>query len=101
MKHLLLIAVLVCAGCVTSAPDVVVDALDHELEDLQLIERELLPLVPEDALAMFGSREQPARTGWAIRLRAFQVRAEALRAWARGEEFDLAEAQKRLLGVSE
>ncbi|HET6496433.1 MAG TPA: hypothetical protein VFH61_13835 [Thermoleophilia bacterium] len=93
------IAALLLTGCATPAP--VVDALDHQVEDLQLLERELLPLVPADTEMRFGAKTLKARLGWQIRLRAFQARAEALRAWARGERYDLAAAQTRLFGVGE
>lgn len=99
MRKWLWVAALGLVGCATPQP--VVDALDHQVEDLQLLERELLPLVPADAEAAFGAKTLKARIGWQIRIRAFQARAEALRAWARGEPYDLAAAQRRLFGVSE
>lgn len=101
MRCVTVLGGLLLAGCCGAAPQPVQDALAHQVEDLQLVERDLLPLVPEATTARFGETEQPARVGWAIRLRAYQVRAEALHAWAKGEAFDLAAAQRRLLGVSE
>jgi hypothetical protein len=97
MRKWLWVAALAVAGCAT--PDAVVDALDHQVEDLQLMERELLPLVPADTEMLFGAKTLKARLGWQIRLRAFQARAEALRAWARGERYDLTAAHQRLFGV--
>ena len=101
MRGVAVLCGLLFGGCCGAAPQPVQDACAHQVEDLQLLERELLPLVPETATARFGETEQPARVGWAIRLRAYQVRGEALSAWAKGEAFDLAAAQRRLLGVSE
>lgn len=95
------IGAVLLTGCASTAPDAVRQACAHQVEDLRLIEHDLLPLVPEATTATFGETTQPARVGWAIRLRAYQVRAEALKAWADGKTFDLAEAQKRLLGVTE
>lgn len=76
-------------GC--AAPPAVIDGLEHELQDLRQLEVELLPLVPDGPPVDFGGgvRYRP-RDGWRVTLRAMQLRAASLLAWARNETFDQA-----------
>lgn len=74
-------------GCAT--PPEVVRSLEGNLQALQQLEAELLPLVPDGPPIDFGvgARYRP-RDGWRIQIRAWQLRAAGLLAWARDETFD-------------
>jgi hypothetical protein len=100
-KYLLLLILIAFTGCASAAPDVVQDALAHQLEDFALAEAELLPLVPADATVTYTTltgeeKTRPARELWSQRLRAFMFRGAGLLAWSRGEEYDPAAAFKAL-----
>lgn len=84
---------LLAVGCASAPPAAVVDALEHQLQDLPLIESELLPLVPADAeleyVAIDGTtKRKNARELWQERTRALMFRQAGLVAWSRGEQYD-------------
>jgi len=86
------------AGCDSTPPPIVVESLAASLEDLQHAEAGLLPLVPADLPPQdFGAPGAPVllspRDGWRLQLQAWQVRAAALLAWAKGEPFGGAPAR--------
>jgi hypothetical protein len=98
MRHILFgVLLALVAGCATTQDQRVIDAATHNLEGLQLLEKELLERVPNDApidFATLGGSNGIApvlyrpRDGWRIVLRSYQLRAAGLVAWAKGEEFD-------------
>ncbi len=91
MKAWALALGLACAGC-GSTPPLVVESLASSLEDLQMAERELLPLLPAEGTRNFGTPDRPVelspREGWRLLLQAWQARAAGLLAWAKGEPFE-------------
>jgi len=95
MRHLLLLALIVCVGCAT--PEAIQRSLQHELADLQQLEAELLPLIPDGAPVAFGSAQYHPRDGWRLQLRAMQLRAAGLVAWANGETFDVTAGYQALV----
>jgi len=84
------------AGCV--APAAVRDGLQHELEDLRLLEAQVLPLIPDGPPVDFGGgTSYRPRDGWRLQLRAMQLRAASLVAWAHDVVFDQEAAYQTLL----
>ena len=97
MRIILIALVLGCStGCAT--PPEVQQSLAHELSDLQQLEAELLPLIPDADPIDFGSgvKYRP-RDGWRIQLRSMQLRAAGLVAWSRDETFDQAAGVEALV----
>ena len=98
MRTLLLAVVAALAvGCVTTPPQEIQGAIQGNLKSLQLLEADLLELVPADAepidfSQVGGTGSSPVlyrpRDGWRILLRTYQLRAASLVAWIQGEEFD-------------
>jgi hypothetical protein len=102
MTRITIVAVLLTAllGC-SAPPQVVQDALSHQLEDFALMEAQLVPLVPADATVTYTTlagdeKTRPAREVWSERMRAFMIRGAGLLAWSRGEKFDPAAAFAKL-----
>ncbi len=85
-------------GCKTAKPAAVVTAIQGNLTGLQLLEKQLLELVPADAQPIDFSKlggeggDTPVlyrpRDGWRIILRTYQLRAASLVAWSKNETFD-------------
>lgn len=96
MRQMMWLVVLVFAavGCKAyEAPQQVQDAARHQLEDLVLAEKELLPFIPADATLAYTSitgstATMNARELWKGRLRAFMFRTAGLVAWSQGEPYD-------------
>lgn len=94
MKRWWLIVVLCAVGCKAYvAPQQVQSSLEHQLEDLVLIEAELLPFVPEDAEIPYKTitgetKTRKARELWQERLRAFMFRMAGALEWSRGKPYD-------------
>lgn len=100
----LALLVALVAGCASTPPAEVTQALTGNLESLKLAEQQLLPLVPNGDPIDFGQvggdgaeRLYRPRDGWRILLRTYQVRAASLVAWANGEPFDQATAIEALV----
>lgn len=98
----LLLALL--AGCASTPPAEITEAIQGNLTSLQLAEEQLLPLIANGDPIDFGKvggagpeKLYRPRDGWRILLRTYQVRAASLVAWANGEEFDQATAVKALV----
>lgn len=97
MRNLLIVLALVLfAGCVSQQDQRIQKATQGNLESLQLMEEKLLELVPNsdpiDFSQIGGAGSSPVlyrpRDGWRILLRTYQLRAASLVAWSKGETFD-------------
>ena len=96
MRIILIALVLGCStGCAT--PPEVQQSLANELEDLQQLEAELLPLIPDAPPVDFGGAKYRPRDGWRILLRSMQLRAAGLVAWSRDAAFDQAAGVEALV----
>lgn len=84
---LILLALGSAVGC--QAPERVRQSLAHEIKDLQQLEAALLPLIPDSSPIDFGGGvAYRSPDGWRVTLRAMQLRAAGLLAWAQNETFD-------------
>lgn len=98
----MMIALALCVGCKAyEAPEAVQNAAQHQLEDLVLLEAELIPLVPADAVIEYKTitgetKTAPARRLWTERVRAMLFRTAGFVAWSRGETYDPKAAFKKL-----
>jgi hypothetical protein len=105
MRSTLIGLILVLAGCVTQQDQQIKDAAQGNLTSLQLMEAELLELVPNgepiDFSQVGGAGSSPVlyrpRDGWRILLRTYQLRAASLVAWSNGEKFDHAAGVEALV----
>ncbi len=100
------VLLIVMAGCCTTQPEPIQQAVQGNLEGLQLLESQLLELVPADAAPvdfsqLGGAGAEPVlyrpQDGWRIVLRTYQLRAASLVAWSRGEPFDEAAGVQALV----
>jgi len=106
MRHLLFgVCLALVAGCATTQDQRVIDAAAGNLASLQLLESELLALVPDgdpvDFSQVGGAGGAPVmyrpRDGWRILLRTYQLRAASLVAWSKSEPFDQAAGLQALV----
>ena len=103
-RLLLALTLLALMGCATAQPAPITEAIQGNLESLQLLEKQMLELVPNGDPIDFGQVGGDGdevlyrpRDGWRILLRSYQVRAASLVAWANGEEFDKDTATQALV----
>lgn len=83
-------------GCNGVQPDVVIQTIEHEIEDLQLYEAQFVPMLPPDEVDEATGKPLPLL--WRNRFRASRLAMEGLLAWAKDETFDVIKRRKELLG---
>lgn len=86
MRYLLALWLFVMAGCCGAAPDEVIAAQQHAVEDMVLAATEVPPLITDAAEAK----------KWDARFRAFALRALTLLAYLKDEPIDVAAAHAKL-----
>jgi hypothetical protein len=82
-------------GCNGVQPDIVIQSLEHEIEDLQLYEAQFVPMLPDEVDEATG---KPLPLLWRNRFRSSRLAMEGLLAWAKDEKFDVIKRRAELLG---